>query len=174
MLPSEKGYYTGRVMLIRRPGLRQGLLYKQPCDWLIQSVREPLPPTALLRRHAQTVRIRSFSYKIDYVIVIKNFLNPEGHQNPISYGHFTEGGDFAYWWSFSGGGSALQPAQQACFEFMIFHFGTTCWSPRVLGSFFFDHFTPCLGLGIFQNTEIGKSSLSNFLKFSRTRVLDTY
>ena len=22
--------------------------------------------------------------KIDYVIVIKNFLNPEGHQNPIS------------------------------------------------------------------------------------------
>ena len=24
------------------------------------------------------------SYKIDYVIVIKNFLNPEGHQNPIS------------------------------------------------------------------------------------------
>ena len=24
------------------------------------------------------------SYKIDYVIVIKNFLNPEGHQNRIS------------------------------------------------------------------------------------------
>ena len=26
----------------------------------------------------------TFSYKTDYVIVIKNFLNPEGHQNPIS------------------------------------------------------------------------------------------
>ena len=27
---------------------------------------------------------RASSYKIDYVIVIKNFLNPVGHQNPIS------------------------------------------------------------------------------------------
>ena len=26
----------------------------------------------------------SSSYKIDHVIVIKNMLNPEGHQNPIS------------------------------------------------------------------------------------------
>ena len=26
----------------------------------------------------------SFSYKINHVIVIKNFLNPEGHKNPIS------------------------------------------------------------------------------------------
>ena len=30
------------------------------------------------------VRDSTSSYKIDYVIVIKNFLNPEGHQNPIS------------------------------------------------------------------------------------------
>ena len=30
------------------------------------------------------VRDRSSSLKIDYVIVIQNFLNPEGHQNPIS------------------------------------------------------------------------------------------
>ena len=30
------------------------------------------------------VRDSSSSYKIDDVIVIKNFLNPEGHQNPIS------------------------------------------------------------------------------------------
>ena len=44
----------------------------------------PFPPTALRRRHAQAVRDSSSSYKIDYVIVIKNFLNPEGHQNPIS------------------------------------------------------------------------------------------
>ena len=44
---------------------------------------QPFPPTALRRRHAQTVRDSSSSYKIDYVIVIKNFLNLEGHQHPI-------------------------------------------------------------------------------------------
>ena len=38
------------------------------------------------------VRDISSSYKIDYVIVIKTFLNPEGRQNPIkSYSHFTKG-----------------------------------------------------------------------------------
>ena len=30
------------------------------------------------------LEIESSSYKIDYVIVIKNFLNPEGHQNPFN------------------------------------------------------------------------------------------
>ena len=45
---------------------------------------EPFPPTALRRRHAKMVRDYSSSYKIDYFIVIKTFLNPEGHQNPIS------------------------------------------------------------------------------------------
>ena len=48
---------------------------------LIKSVSEPFPPTALRRRHAQTVRDSSSSYIIDYIIVIKNFLNPKGHQN---------------------------------------------------------------------------------------------
>ena len=43
-----------------------------------KSVHEPFPPTALCRRHAQSV------YKIDYVIVILNFLNPKGHHNPMS------------------------------------------------------------------------------------------
>ena len=38
----------------------------------------------LRRRHAQTIKDSSSDYKIDYVIVIMNFLNPEGHQNPIS------------------------------------------------------------------------------------------
>ena len=45
---------------------------------------EPFPLTALRRHHAQTVRDRASSYKIEYVIVIKTFLNPEGHQNRIS------------------------------------------------------------------------------------------
>ena len=50
---------------------------------LILSLCHPFPPTALRRRHAQTIRDRSSSNKRDYVIVIKNFLNPEDHQNPI-------------------------------------------------------------------------------------------
>ena len=46
-------------------------------DWLSQWV------TALRRRHTQTVRDSYSSYKIDYFIVMKSFLNPEGHQNHI-------------------------------------------------------------------------------------------
>jgi hypothetical protein len=57
---------------------------------------------------------------MDYVIVIKNFLNPEGHQNSHqwfkSYSHFIEGVDFAYWWSCIGKVLRLRPAQQACFD----------------------------------------------------------
>ena len=51
---------------------------------LSQSVSEPFHPTDFWRRHSQTVRDHTSSYKIYYVIVIKNFLNPKGHQNPIS------------------------------------------------------------------------------------------
>ena len=36
---------------------------------------DPFPPTALRRRHAQMVRDSLSSYKIDYAIVIKIFLN---------------------------------------------------------------------------------------------------
>ena len=51
---------------------------------VIHSANHPFPPTALRRRHAQTVRDRASSYKIDYVIGNKSFINPEGHHNPIS------------------------------------------------------------------------------------------
>ena len=60
------------LTVISRPGQSQGLLYKHLQDSLIQSVSQSFPPTALQRRHAQTVRDSSFSY------------NPEGHHNPIS------------------------------------------------------------------------------------------
>ena len=73
---------------ISRPGQRQGLLYKHLrhsfIHSFINSVSQPFPPTALRRCHAKTVRDRASSYKIDYVIVIKNFLKPEGQENPIS------------------------------------------------------------------------------------------
>ena len=67
--------HTFRIEFIfSRPGRRQGLLYKQPRDSFIHSASHPFPPTALRRRHAQTVRDRAFRHKIDYVIVIKSFL----------------------------------------------------------------------------------------------------
>ena len=116
-------------------------------DYFIHSVSQPFPPTALRRRHAQTVRDRCSSskikhkksYKIDYVIVIKYFLNPEGHQNPISGPKVMVillkgwilpiGGS-----SFSGGGPALQPAQQACFCFISMFSFYKCLRPFVTTS----------------------------------------
>ena len=44
----------------------------------------PFPPTALRCPHAKTVGYKFSSYKIEYVMVIKKFLNPEGYQNPIN------------------------------------------------------------------------------------------
>ena len=39
-----------------------------------------------------------------------------------SYGHFSEGVDFAYWWSCIGNGLRLQPVQKACFIIIINYF----------------------------------------------------
>ena len=50
--------------------------------------------------------------------MIKNFLNPEVHQNPFSGSKVTaillKGWIWPIGGASSGGGSALQPAQQAC------------------------------------------------------------
>ena len=35
---------------------------------------DPFPPTALQRRHAQTVRYSSSSYKIDYILLVGTLL----------------------------------------------------------------------------------------------------
>ena len=65
-------------------------------------------------------RLRDRScYKIDYVIVIKIFINPKGHQNPISGLKVTS--ILLKRWIFpiggapAGEGLCLQPAQQVCF-----------------------------------------------------------
>ena len=79
--------YVDFKCVISRPGQSQGLLYKHLCYSFIDSfdsLIHSLVPTALHRRHAQTVRDSSSSYKIDCIIVIKYSLNPKGHQNPIS------------------------------------------------------------------------------------------
>ena len=70
--------------LFSRPRQSQGLFYKPLHHWFINSVSQPFPPTALWHRHTQTVKDSTSSYKIDYGIVIENFLNPEGHQNPFN------------------------------------------------------------------------------------------
>ena len=53
-----------------------------------------------------------------YVAVIKNFLNPEGHQNPISGSKVTaillKGRILPIGGASAGEGLRLQPAQQAC------------------------------------------------------------
>ena len=71
----------------------------------------PFPPTALQIRHAQTVRDRSSSYKKDFVIVIKNFPNPEGHANLISGSKVTA----VLLKASAGEGLRLLPVQQAFF-----------------------------------------------------------
>ena len=50
---------------------------------LIDSVSDHFPPTAFCRPHSQTVRNSPSIYKIEYVIVMQNFLNPKEHQNRI-------------------------------------------------------------------------------------------
>ena len=79
---------------------------------------EPFPPTALRCHHDQTVRDSTSSYKLDYVLVIKNILNPEGHQNWISGSKVTaillKGRILPFGGASSGEGLRLQPAQQAC------------------------------------------------------------
>ena len=53
----------------------------------------------------------AFSHKIDYVTTTKfEFLTFK------SYGGFAEWVDFAYWWSFSRGGSAINGATPSSFN----------------------------------------------------------
>ena len=64
--------------------------------------------------------VRDRASKIEDVIVIKNSLNPEGHQNPI-IGSKVMAILLKGWILPIGGGSAgeglrLQPAQPACFQ----------------------------------------------------------
>ena len=76
---------------------------------------------------------RFSSYNRDYVIGIKNFLNPEWHQNPISGSKVTA--ILLMGWILPNGGASageglcLQPAQQACLS-----------RPFYALSFFFIHF----------------------------------
>ena len=110
---------------------------------LIQWVREPFPPTALRRRHAQTVRDRTSSYKIDYFIVIKNFLNPEGHQNPISGSKVTAillKGGFCLLGELHREGSAPAACAAGLFlcilnQWLVLHSNYVCQEPITISKF---------------------------------------
>ena len=73
-------------LIISRPGQSLRLLNKQLRHYLInfkKIIKWSFSPTSLRRRYAQTVEDNSSSYAIDYIIMKKNFLNPEGHRNCI-------------------------------------------------------------------------------------------
>ena len=101
------------VQLLADPGKARGCSTNNSVTY---SVTDPLVPTTVRQRHAQTV-----SYKIDYVIVIKNFLNPERHQNPIRGSKVTASLLKGLIWPIgeasAGEGMCLQSAQQACFNY---------------------------------------------------------
>ena len=82
---------------------------------------------ALRRRHAQTVRDRASSYKIDYVVVIKSYLNPKGHQNPISGSKVTA--ILLKGWILSiGGASAVEGLQSTRLPRLVFPYLTFFWT----------------------------------------------
>ena len=71
--------YEALCNIFSWPGRSQGLHYKQPRHYLIHSVSHSVSPSAF-SSHSFTALPIPNGYKIDYVIVIMNFLNPEGHQ----------------------------------------------------------------------------------------------
>ena len=85
----QRIFWVNTKCIFSRPGRRQGVLYKHfwnsLCNSLTDVFSNPFPPTTLWCRHAQSVRDSSSSYKIDYVIIFKNyFLKLELHQNLVS------------------------------------------------------------------------------------------
>ena len=88
---------------------------------------EPFPPIALQRNHTQTVRDSFSSYKIDNVIVIKNFLDSKRHQNPISGSKVTA--ILLKGWILSiGGASAVEGLQSTRLPRLVFPYLTFFWT----------------------------------------------
>ena len=111
------------LALISRPGRSQGLLYKHLCCSFIHWLIHPLVC------HARLVRDGSSSYKINYVIVTKNSLNPKWHQNTINNSKvmaiLLKGRILPIGGASAGEGLRLHPAQQACSCFEDCYVGRT-------------------------------------------------
>ena len=103
-------------VLLADPGKARGCSINSLVN---NSLTHPFPPTYLQRRHAQTVRYSSYSYNIDYVIVIQTFLNPKGHQNPIIDSKVTAI-SLKGWISHVGGASAVEGLRSTGLPRLVF------------------------------------------------------
>ena len=100
----------------------------------------PFPPTALWRRHAQTVRDSTSSLQNRLCQNDQKLSKSQRASKSLhwlkSYDNFTEGVDLAYWWSCIGKGLHLQPAKQAGFQnLQAFHPVVSCTSRPSLRQF---------------------------------------
>ena len=92
----------------------------------------------LPRRHALLVEDGAFSHKIDYTIFLKgnskSWRASKLHNWFKSYGDFAEWLDYAYWWSFSGEGSASAACAAGRFYKGISRFSCkstpNAWAPQ--------------------------------------------
>ena len=70
------------ITIFSKPGLSQGLLYKNLRDslmnWLIQTWFVKI---SLRRRHAQSFTNGASNHETNYKDIFSEILNPEGHQN---------------------------------------------------------------------------------------------
>ena len=86
---------------------------------LIHQLIIPLVEISLQRRQAQMVKNCASSHKTNYIDIVTEILNPEGHQNCCIDSHFTaillNWVNVVFLWSCIEKGLRLQPAQQACF-----------------------------------------------------------
>ena len=70
-----------KILLISRPGRSQGLLFEHLCYSFTKYFINLLDKIYLWRRHAQTVKAGASIYKANYIDILSEILNPEGHLN---------------------------------------------------------------------------------------------
>ena len=94
--------------VISRHGQSKGPLYKHPFDSFIHSLIQSVSlflPQLYAAATPKRLEIALPVIKETIIIVIKNFLNPEGHQNPISGSKVTA--ILLKGWALSIGGASL-------------------------------------------------------------------
>ena len=68
------------------------------------------PKQTLASSESSNLSYGAFSHRIYYYAIFQEIINLEGQNLFKSYGDFAEWVDFAYWWSFNDGGSAINEA----------------------------------------------------------------
>ena len=70
-----------KILLISSSGRSQGLLFEHLCYSFTKYLINLLGKIYLWRRHAQTVKAGASIYKANYIDILSEILNPEGHLN---------------------------------------------------------------------------------------------